>query len=303
MERRSFAFTGLTFIALAAAALPSMALTPLPAQTAAVSRGGMLAQIGVVDRASGRELPLYPHRGDYWVEGRPGARYAIRITNAIGERVMAVMSVDGINVLSGEAAGYGQNGYVFGAGQQADIAGWRKSNAQIAAFEFTSIANSYAGRTGRPDNVGVIGIALCRERYVAPPPPPPLARNEGFADRERGAAAKAQAEASSPAQSASADRAAAAESGALAGALRRPAPAAPSLGTGHGRRETSYVSQTSFERAQSAPDEVIQIRYGTRDELIAAGVIPRPLRHPRPVGPTPFPESTAGYVPDPPARY
>ena len=35
--------------------------------------------------------------------------------------------------------------------------------SQTAAFYFTDLADSYAARTGRPDNVGVIGVALFRE--------------------------------------------------------------------------------------------------------------------------------------------
>ena len=100
------------------------------------------------------------------------------------------------------------------------------------------------------------------------------------------------------------DNALGAESAASAkGGLARPS---PSLGTGHGRRETSHVGHTTFERAQSTPDEVVRIRYDSRENLIAAGVIPvppPPPRWPRPEGPSAFPGSEMGYVPDPPARY
>ena len=73
----------------------------------------------------------------------------------------------------------------------------------------------------------------------------------------------------------------------------------PKLGTGHGQREDSYVSQTSFERLQSQPNEVITIRYDSRQNLIAAGVIQERPGH----VPNPFPNSDSlSYVPDPPAR-
>ena len=71
----------------------------------------------------------------------------------------------------------------------------------------------------------------------------------------------------------------------------------PQLGTGHGERETSYVSNTSFERRSSLPDEVITIRYDSRQNLIAAGIITNPVQQPVP---RPFPESVR-YTPDPPA--
>ena len=54
---------------------------------------------------------------------------------------------------------------------------------EIAAFYFTSLGDSYANRTGRPDNVGVIGVALYQRKRVEPPPPivyesRPYERNE-----------------------------------------------------------------------------------------------------------------------------
>ena len=75
---------------------------------------------------------------------------------------------------------------------------------------------------------------------------------------------------------------------------------APRLGTGHGERETSYSSNTSFDRRANRPDEVISIRYDSRDNLIAMGVIPAHRPYP-PVRPDAFPEAPdARYVPDPP---
>ena len=310
MKRRPLTALAALAAALALTALSAGATTPVfnPPLPDPGSRIGSLMQISVVDRSSGVELPIYHARGDYWVAGRPGARYSIRARNAVGERVMAVMSVDGVNVVTGETAGVEQNGYVFSPRERSDIAGWRKSDSQIAAFEFAAAGNSYASRTGRPDDVGVIGVAMFRERVAAPPPPPvPTPRREryGELDRRSEAPAASMAEPSQPgasAKSRAADSAVAAD--AASGALARPAPS-PSLGTAHGRRETSYIGHTDFERAQSSPDEVVRIRYDSRENLIAAGVIPvpPPPRWSRPAGPSPFPGSETGYVPDPPRRY
>ena len=128
---------------------------------------GRLADVSVIDRDSGCALATHYYRGEYWVAGSPGARYAIAIRNRLGERVLAVTSVDGINVVSGATAGWGQTGYVFGAGEDYRITGWRKSDSDVAAFAFTPSPNSYAERTGRPANVGIIGVALFRERLAA----------------------------------------------------------------------------------------------------------------------------------------
>jgi hypothetical protein len=226
---------------------------------------GRLADVSVVDRDTGEVLTAHPHRGDFFVEGRPGARYSIRIRNAQGRRVLAVTSVDGINVVTGESAAPDQRGYVFDPWASYDIAGWRKSDAQIAAFEFTAVPRSYAARTGRADNVGVIGVALFREQQQRPVAPAP--KLEAPADRYREQAANSRS--LDPAR-------------------------APSLGTGHGAREASVVTQVAFERARIEPDEVIRVRYDSHANLVALGVI---RDAPAPRRPDPFPG--AGYVPDP----
>ena len=46
---------------------------------------------------------------------------------------------------------------------------------EVAAFYFTQLPDSYAARTDRPDNVGVIGVAVFRE--YQPPRPAVLARH------------------------------------------------------------------------------------------------------------------------------
>ncbi len=278
---------------------------------------GRLADVTVVDRNTGATLPVYQNRGEYWVAGAPGARYAIAVRNKLGERVMAVTSVDGVNVLNGATASWGQTGYVFGAYTNYQITGWRKSNSEVAAFEFAAAQDSYAERTGRPSQVGVIGVALFKERVPQPiavpkplpyrlerdsnesrrdsaaPPPPPAAASPA----PQNSMGSAELSNSAPTE-AMADRNRSADAGSAQPSGRIAMPA-PKLGTGHGQREDSYVSQTSFERLQSQPHEVITIRYDSRENLVAAGVIyERPSRVPNP-----FPNSDSfSYVPDPPPR-
>ncbi len=285
---------------------------------------GRLADVTVTDRSTGATLPVHYHRGEYWVAGVPGAKYAIDIRNTSGRRVLAVTSVDGVNVVSGETASTAQTGYVFDAWQRYDITGWRKSNNAVAAFEFTASPNSYAERTGRPRDVGVIGVALFRERAVplAPPVVAPYSRPRHY-DESYGEARRS-APSAVPAPSAAAPAAPLADSAAQASkdssaraeapagieresssnsASKRAAPQyapqpAPKLGTGHGERENSYVNNTAFDRESNSPAEVIRIRYDSYTNLLAMGVVPSPRpAHPRP---NPFPDSQVGYAPDPP---
>jgi hypothetical protein len=249
---------------------------------------GRVANVQVLDRNTGAVLTPYRYRGEYWVAGAPGDRYAILIRNDRGDRLLAVTAVDGINVISGENAAWSQSGYVYGPGESYAIEGWRKSNQEIAAFEFIASPNSYAERTGRPANVGVIGVALFLERTVSPPVIG-VAPRFGSQDSSRAAPA-------APALPANEVAAPSARSESLANS----APLAPKLGTGHGTRETSVVSWTQFNRLSNAPNEIIRIRYDSWDNLVAMGVI-QPRRPPTPT-PNAFPESALSqFVPDPPS--
>jgi hypothetical protein len=105
-----------------------------------------LVELSVVDRDSGQALPEYAARGEAWIAGTPGHRYAVRLANHSGEHVLVVLSVDGVNAVSGQTADPSQAGYVLGPWETAEIAGWRKSLDDIARFVFTDLPDSYAAR-------------------------------------------------------------------------------------------------------------------------------------------------------------
>ncbi len=247
---------------------------------------GRLADVSIHDRTDNRHLQVYWHEGKAWVAGKPGNEYQIRIRNRAADQVMAVMSVDGVNIVSGETARPDQTGYVLAANRTFDIAGWRKNTAQTAAFYFTQLPDSYAARTGRPDDVGVIGVALFRRKPADPPASiaPPAAR-ESRPQPFDGPAAKSE----SPARADSSSIASSAGS-----LLSRQAE--EKIGTGHGRIEDSRVTYASFDRATSAPAEVVAIYYDSYRNLVARGVIREPSV---PVTPRPFP----GFVPDTQSRW
>jgi hypothetical protein len=221
---------------------------------------GNLAELTVYDRTEARRLPVYWHSGRAYVAGKPGNEYQVSVRNRAGEDLLAVMSVDGVNAISGQTADTSQSGYVLSPGSVVDVQGWRKSMSQTAAFYFTSLADSYAARTGRPDNVGVIGVALFRRKQE------PLAQIAPQARRESNA-----------------DAAPSARSG----------QAEKQIGTGHGRIESAYARYVSFERASSSPAEVLTLYYDSRANLVARGII----RDPVPVAPHPRP--FPGFAPDP----
>ena len=128
-----------------------------------------LTEVTVLNRATGERLKPYRHHGKLYVAGSPGDPYQIELASRGGERLLTVLSVDGINVLNGQTAMPSQSGYVLDAGQTYAISGWRKSMSDVAQFVFTALPDSYAARTGRPGNVGVIGVAVFREKALPPP--------------------------------------------------------------------------------------------------------------------------------------
>jgi hypothetical protein len=253
--------------------LPSLAAIALAVLSLSAHAVGRLADISLYDRAAGRELPVYWHDGRAYVVGQPGNEYQIVFRNRAHEDLLGVVSVDGINVLSGETAHTQQSGYVVSRRDKLDIRGWRKSMGETAAFYFTSLGDSYAARTDRPNNVGVIGVALFKRAQTPPislqmaPPPEAAAKRES---RDSVGSAASRADAPS-------ERRLYAE------------PSAP-LGTGHGRREESSARFVSFDRATSQPVETITIHYDSYANLVARGVILAAR------SPQPFP----GFVPDPP---
>jgi hypothetical protein len=243
----------------------------LALSTQALALGG-LADVNVFDRTEQRRLPVYWHEGRAYVVGKPGNEYQVTVRSRQGADLLAVMSVDGINVVTGETARPQQSGYVLGPWSGLQVKGWRKSLSRTAAFYFTALADSYAARTGRPEEVGVIGVVLFRRK---PEPPQPISRIAP-------GAAESAARADAPA--ARSQAVPAAESAVGSGAM------SDSLGTGHGRSETSHARQVEFERASVQPAENIAIYYDSYRNLVAMGVIRERARHPRP-----FP----GFVPDP----
>lgn len=225
---------------------------------------GSTAELTVYDRTEGRQLRVYWHEGRAYIAGKPGNEYQIGVRNRLREDVLAVVSVDGVNAITGESADTGQNGYVLAPGGSMSVQGWRKNLSETAAFYFTALADSYAARTGRPDNVGVIGVALYRKKQD----PQPIGRLVPSAPTGRDAAAEA----------ASAPLAAEGQN---------------QIGTGHGRHETSHARYVAFQRASLLPAETLTLYYDSRANLLARGVI----REPAPFAPLPRP--FPGFVPDP----
>lgn len=141
-------------------------------------------------------LPGAQVGGDIYAVGETGARYTIGVENHSAYRYEVVASVDGLDVIDGGEADFSKRGYLIDPYTSFVIEGWRTGDDTVAAFRFSDMDSSYAGRTGKARNIGVIGVAFFHEQGQAsydelrrrdsadPFPnryaPPPPARRAGY---------------------------------------------------------------------------------------------------------------------------
>mgnify|MGYP001601137463 CR=1 FL=1 len=222
----------------------------------------------------------YVHNSQVFVALEEFRVFQIELVNWWARR-LAVVSVDGINVIDGSDAGYAGTGYVLNPSQTLEIPGWLKSGEKAASFTTVAVEQSYAVRTGRDaSNVGVIGVAVFDEK-VKPVFEPPWGRTRGVM---RGSG--------QPIGDPYEINCSTSEGGQQVNSTR-------GIGTGFGKEVDFRTTKTSFERATDRPACVQMIRYGTVDQLRKWGV---PIDAPSP-SPSAFPvESNIGYCPTPKDR-
>lgn len=152
--------------------LENIAFSHLSCSSGAARQEGkpMLADISIIGE-DGEQLPTFLHDGKHYVAGRKDERYDIHVQNKIGERIEVVITVDGRDVISGEKGDASRNGYAIGPYGIATIKGFRQSDERVAAFRFATKDESYSSKMGTPQNVGVIGVAVYREKQETWKPP------------------------------------------------------------------------------------------------------------------------------------
>ncbi len=235
--------------------------------------------IELVD-GNGGLLDTYEHRGRFYVQGDAGERYTIRVSNPTDRRVEAVISVDGLDVVDGGTANFAsKRGYIVPAYGSVDIDGFRTSTQQVAAFRFSSVSSSYAGRKGKARNVGVVGVAIFTERaqevLVIPSPLDYRYRKAqprgGASDKDYEVDASASADEGGKPSAKSAMRTRGLGSN---DTLQREVPRErPGLGTAFGEQRESVVQFTSFVRANAKkPTAIAELRYNDSSGLRALGI-------------------------------
>jgi hypothetical protein len=255
-----------------------------------------------LERTDGSTLPAFFHLGGQYVAGEIGERYQLRVTNHSNERVEAVVSVDGRDVITGDPGNFKrQRGYVIEPYSSVVVSGFRQSLDRVAAFRFSDREGSYTAQWGTPQNAGVVGVAVFREKErrkrqkhaytTTPGSPGTFAADEAAGEPFPGSARKSS---SAPPSAEDAEAAAPAAPADAVGGSRGFAPAPPranELGTAYGESVDSSVREIDFKRRRRGkPDALIAVFYDSLDGLAARGV-PVHGRTPAPVAvdPNPFP--------------
>jgi len=188
--------------------------------------------------------------------------YALRVRSDFSRDILVVLSVDGLDVMSGKPADYrSDGGYVLHPHEVLDVPGWRRDDGHVAAFSFREAGGSYSAQMGHgTSNVGIVGCAAFQSVCAHQTPRRQVKKSTSWFPpwddmQILGSAGFSGGHSSSmgPPQKASYDR----------GSL---------VGTEYGRETEHQVRTVSFRKASEEPDQIVTLRYATRSWLAAQGI-------------------------------
>lgn len=248
------------------------------------SADGRLVEVSVL--VDGSTAPLYLKPGAWdrrYFEAFRGRNYALVVRNNSGGRVGVLISVDGLNVVSGERSSLSNREpmYVLDPWESATIRGWRTSLRDVRRFVFVDEERSYAERTGQANgDMGWIRVLSFREsRPLAwqgwdrrfRPGARPFGADEPRAENERPGAQDSR-------EGAERRDAPAPSAGRAEGLKRAPeklqAGPESNPGTGWGDRRIDPVQRTEFTAVRNPSDRIV-LRYEYANGLRALGIFPR----------------------------
>ena len=112
-------------------------------------------------------IKKYPDSdGNVWVEAREGNEFSLKLKNNSWRRVLAVVSVDGLNVINGKHESPDISpGYILSPNRSLTVPGWRIDNEKVRKFIFSKKEDSYSKKIGaNMENIGVLAAAIFEER-------------------------------------------------------------------------------------------------------------------------------------------
>lgn len=117
-----------------------------------------------------------------WVAAQKGQTYEVKVKNLTAGRLMAVLSIDGVDCLSGKESDEKSSGYIISPYDSLRIKGFRTSNEEVSLFEFSSKSESYALKSEdgaqSTANCGVIAVHLYEEKKKPLPCLAPIKKNK-----------------------------------------------------------------------------------------------------------------------------
>ena len=239
----------------------------------------------------GSSSKQFYHEGKYYVEGKQGDEFSVKIKNNTSRRVLAVLTVDGLSAMDGKTGSFDSTGYILDSFNSITVPGWRLSNKEVAHFEFARSDKSYAAGKGKGIHNGVIGCAFFYEKEHTPVityrdlpdafPKWPWPKYElpyqpwyptwtvttsGNMENNFNLQAQASSGSNNMAQNLNKGLSDYNNSSNINRVLNS------SLGTGFGDKTEHRVVSVGFERASSIPIEVLTVYYDTRQGLKDRGI-------------------------------
>jgi hypothetical protein len=221
---------------------------------------------------NGVPLERYPARGRLYVEALRGEEYALRVRNPLPVRVAVSLSVDGLNTIDARrSTAWDASKWVIQPYGTITISGWQVSRERARRFYFTDERDSYAGKLGRPEDIGLISAVFFRERAdhaeITPRPRPhPLGTPRAGEGQSK------ERSAGQPSQQSAPPRA----EGRAQSDSRVVVPDEDDYAaTGMGRSVGHDVRFVNLDLERS-PSAEVTIRYEYRPALVRLGILPRP---------------------------
>ena len=145
------------------------AVVSMPAHADRVYDGGTTlslysAGLGLVDGGGNARISLYEHNNLAYGAGSVGQPFGIRLVNRTARRAMAVVSVDGMGLLTGKTASRLDRGVILQPYESLVITQW--GDGQPLLFG-DGRGERYAARNGRWGDVGSVRVALFQERPMS----------------------------------------------------------------------------------------------------------------------------------------
>lgn len=130
---------------------------------------------------NGKPMREYYHKDKFYIEARQNSEYSVKIKNHSHKKIMAVLSIDGIDVLKGKNAIDAESGYIINPYSSTEIKGYRIDDDNVVTFKFDDGKKSYStqveqkfdkkkiekvqkGETAPSKNNGVIGVRIWEEK-------------------------------------------------------------------------------------------------------------------------------------------